>query len=163
MELKLLPGTFIFMLINFTVLMIVLVRLLYRPIQGILEQRKQKISSDLNEAQKSKATWEQKQHEAKAALEKASAEAYQMVEHARAEAEKLREEIINKARQEAEDLRQRNQVEIERAKKAAQNELREGAVTLAISAASKAIGGKMTAEINESLIRGVLSSIEKGA
>jgi F-type H+-transporting ATPase subunit b len=163
MELKILPGTFIFMLINFTVLMIVLVRLLYRPIQGILEQRKQKISNDLNEAQKSKETWEHKQHEAKTALEKASAEAYEMVEHARVEAEKLREEIINKARQEAEDLRQRNQAEIERAKKAAQAELREGAVTLAISAASKAIGSKMTTEINESLIRGVLSSIEKGA
>ena len=60
--------------------MVVLVYLLYRPIQGILEQRKQKISSDLNDAQKSKTTWEQKQHEAKTALEKASAEAYQMVE-----------------------------------------------------------------------------------
>jgi F-type H+-transporting ATPase subunit b len=156
-------GTFIFSVINFTVLMVVLVYLLYRPIQGILEQRTQRISNDLNEAQKSKETWEQKQREAKMALEKASSEAAAMVERARSEAEKLREEIIGKARQEAEDLRQRTQAEIERAKKAARDELREGAVTLAISAASKAIGSKMNAEINESLIRGVLNSIEKGA
>ena len=163
MGIGLTSGTFVFTIINFCVLMGVLVYFLYRPIQGILEQRKQKISNDLNEAQKSKATWEQKQHEAKTALENASAEAFEMVEHARAEAEKLREEIINKARQEAEGLRQRNQAEIERAKKVARDELREGAVTLAILAASKVIGSKMTAEINESLIRGVLSSIEKGA
>jgi F-type H+-transporting ATPase subunit b len=163
MDIRIIPGTFIIMVINFVILMIVLVRLLYRPLQGMLEQRKQKISNDLNEAQKAKANWEQKQHEAKSALERASAEAYQMVENARSEAEKVREEIINKARQEAEDLRQRNQAEIERAKKAAQNDLREGAVALAISAASKAIGNKMSADINESLIRGVLSSIEKGA
>jgi ATP synthase, F0 subunit b len=156
-------GTFIFSVINFTVLMVVLVYLLYRPIQGILAQRTQKISDDLNDAQKSKETWEQKQKEAKLALEKASAEATEMVDRARQEAEKLREEIVGKARQEAEELRQRNQSEIERAKKAAQDELREGAVTLAISAASKAIGSKMSAEINESLIRGVLTSIEKGA
>jgi F-type H+-transporting ATPase subunit b len=143
--------------------MVVLVYLLYRPIQGILAQRTEKISNDLSEAQKSKETWEQKQKEAKLALEKASAEALEMVERARQEAEKMREEIVGKARQEAEELRQRNQAEIERAKKAAQNELREGAVALAISAASKAIGSKMSAEINESLIRGVLSSIEKGA
>jgi F-type H+-transporting ATPase subunit b len=156
-------GTFIFSVINFTVLMVVLVYLLYRPIQGILAQRTQKISNDLNDAQRSKETWEQKQKEAKLALEMASAEATGMVDRARQEAEKLREEIINKARQEAEALRQRNQAEIERAKKTAQNELREGAVSLAISAASKAIGSKMTTDINESLIRGVLSSIEKGA
>ncbi|MGE5583157.1 MAG: F0F1 ATP synthase subunit B [Bacillota bacterium] len=161
MEIEL--GTFIFMIINFCVLMIVLVRLLYRPIQGILEQRQQKISNDLSEAEKSKEAWEQKQKEAKLALEKASLEAEEMVERARQEAEKLREEIISKARQEAEEIRQRNQAEIERAKKAARDELREGAVTLAISAASKAIGSKMSAEINESLIRGVLNSIEKGA
>jgi F-type H+-transporting ATPase subunit b len=162
MELKL-TGTFYFMVFNFLVLVVVLVFLLYRPIQGILEQRKQKISNDLAEAQKSKESWEQKQREAKMALEKASIEASQMVDNARAEAERLREEIINKARQEAEDLRQRNYAEIERAKKAAQDDLKDGAVKLAISAASKAIGNKMTAEINESLIRGVLNSIEKGA
>ncbi|HBE77728.1 MAG TPA: ATP synthase F0 subunit B [Firmicutes bacterium] len=162
MELKL-TGTFFFMVFNFLVLVIVLVFLLYRPIQGILEQRKQKISNDLSEAQKSKESWEQQQREAKMALEKANAEASQMVDNARSEAERLREEIINKARQDAEDLRQRNYAEIERAKKDAQDELRDGAVKLAISAASKAIGSKMTADINESLIRGVLNSIEKGA
>ncbi len=162
MELKL-TGTFFFMVFNFLVLVVVLVFLLYRPIQGILEQRKQKIANDLAEAQKSKEIWEQKQREAKIALEKASLEASQMVDNARAEAEHVREEIINKARQEAEDLRQRNQAEIERAKKAAQEELRDGAVKLAISAASRVIGDKMTVDINESLVRGVLNSIEKGA
>ncbi len=163
MEIRIIPGTFIIMVINFIILMIVLVRLLYRPLQGMLEQRKQKISNDLNEAQKSKEIWEQKQREAKLVLEKASVEASQMVDNARAEAEHVREGIINKARQEAEDLRQRNQAEIERAKKAAQDELRDGAVKLAISAASKVIGDKMTVDINESLVRGVLNSIEKGA
>jgi F-type H+-transporting ATPase subunit b len=162
MELKL-TGTFFFMVFNFLVLMVVLVFLLYRPIQGILEQRKQKIANDLAEAQKSKEIWEQKQRESKIALEKASLEASQMVDNARAEAERVREEIINKARQEAEDLRQRNQAEIERAKRAAREELRDGAVKLAISAASRVIGDKMTVDINESLVRGVLNSIEKGA
>ena len=86
-----------------------------------------------------------------------------MIERARTEAEQLRTEIINKAHTEAEDLRQRTQAEIERAKKTARTELREGAVALALSAAAKVIGDKMTADINESLIRGVLNSIEKGA
>lgn len=163
MEIKILPGTFLIMLLNFGVLISVLVYLLYRPIQGILEQRKKKISDDLSEAQKARDDWGKKQSEAKTTLEKAQTEAFQMVERARIDAEEVRKEILTKARQEADELRSRTQADIERAKRIAGDELREGTVTLALSAATKVIGSKMTKEINESLIQGVLDSIEKGA
>lgn len=163
MEVSLHPGTFIFMILNFVLLVIVLARLLYRPLQGMLEQRKQKIATDLNAAEKSRADWEKAQREAKEALEKAQAEAFALMEKARGEADQVRETLINQARNEAEQIRQRTQAEIERAKRAAQDELREGAVSLALTAAAKAIGGKMSQDINESLIHNVLDSLEKGA
>ena len=163
MELRILPGTFIVMMINFLVLVVTLVFLLYRPIQGILEKRKQKISEDLSNAQSFKEKWERKQQEAKMSLEKAQAEAFEMVERARSETEKIREDILNQARREAEEIRVRTQTEIERAKRIARDELREGAVTLAIAAATKVIGGKMNQEINEALVRRTLESIEKRA
>ena len=163
MEVSLNFGTFLIMMVNFIILMAILWRLLYHPIQDLLEQRKKKISDDLSEAEKSRQTWDQKQQEAKKSLAKAQTEAAEMVEKARNEAERLREEILDKARHEAEDLRQRTLTELDRAKVAAQAELREGAVTLALVAATKVVGAKMTKEINESLVRGVLDSIEKGA
>ena len=163
MELKILPGTFIVMAFNFLVLMVTLVFLLYRPIQGILEKRKQKISDDLNHAQSLREKWEKMQQEAKMSLEKAQAEAFEMVERARSESEKIREDLLNQAHREAEAIRTRTQTEIERAKRIAGDELREGAVTLAIAAATKVIGGKMNKEINEALVQRALESIEKGA
>lgn len=156
-------GTFLIMSFNFVVLMALLAKLCYKPIQKILEERKQKIATDLSEAEKSRGEWEQARNDAKAAMEKAQAEAYAIIERARAEADQVRETLINQARNDAEQIRQRTQAEIERAKKTAQNELREGAVSLALTAATKVIGEKMTRDINESLVRGVLDSIEKGA
>ena len=163
MEVKVLWGTFITMSVNFIILMVVLVRLLYRPIKGIMEQRQQKISNDLNEAQSSKQKWEQMRHEAKVSLEKAQTEAFAMVERARSESEKIREDILNQARCEAEELRVRTQNDIERAKRIARDELREGTVTLAMAAATRVIGSQMSKGINDSLIRQTLDSIEKGA
>ncbi len=156
-------GTFIYMMINFIIVMAVLVRFLYHPIQNMLAKRQNKISDDLNHAQNSRDKWEQMQQEAKLSLEKAQAEAFEMVERARSEAEKTRADILNQARREAEEIRARNQTEIERAKRIAKDELREGAVTLAIAAAAKVIGDKMNKDINEALVHQTLDSIEKGA
>lgn len=156
-------GTFIYMMINFIIVMAVLVRFLYHPIQNMLAKRQNKISDDLNHAQNSRDKWEQMQQEAKLSLEKAQAEAFEMVERARSEAEKTRADILNQARREAEEIRARNQTEIERAKRIAKDELREGAVTLAIAAAAKVIGDKMNKDINEALVHQALDSIEKGA
>jgi F-type H+-transporting ATPase subunit b len=156
-------GTFVFMFVNFIILMGFLVFFLYRPIQGILQKRAQKISDDLDQAQKSRDRWEKMQLEAKTALDNAGAQATEIVERARNEAEKVREEIMNKARQEAEDLRQRSLAEIERAKRTAIAELREGVVTLALTAAGKVLGAKMSPDINDALINNTLASIEKEA
>ena len=155
-------GTFIFMMINFVVLMVFLVRFLYHPVQDMLAKRQQKISDDLNSAQAAREKWDQMQQEAKNSLEKAQAEAFEMVERARSEAEKMRADILNQARREAEEIRSRNQAEIERAKRIARDELREGAVSLAIAAATKVIGSQMSKDINETLIHRALDSIEKG-
>lgn len=155
-------GTFVFMMINFIVLMVFLVRFLYHPIQDMLAKRQKKISDDLDNAKNSREKWDQMQQEAKLSLEKAQAEAFEMVERARSEAEKMRADILNQARREAEEIRSRNQAEIDRAKRIARDELREGAVSLAIAAATKVIGSQMSKDINETLIHRALDSIDKG-
>jgi F-type H+-transporting ATPase subunit b len=156
-------GTFIFMAINFLLLLWILKKLLYRPIQGMLEERRHKISTDLSEAEKSRNNYETLSREAKDTLENARTEAFQIVERSRSEAEKVKEEILAQARLEVEQLRERNRDEIERAKKTAQNELREGTVVLALAATEKLLGEKMSKDINDALVRRAIEQIEKGA
>lgn len=163
MEVKFYSGTFLAMVINFLILMIVLVRLLYRPIQGILEERHLKIVKDFNEAEEAKKAAEELREESKKKLEESHIEAYEIVERARNEAKRLREELITKARQEADELRQRSQNDIERAKRIAKSELKEEAVELAMLSVKKVFEKNKTAQLNQSLIRGVLEEINKGA
>ncbi|TCL63023.1 ATP synthase F0 subcomplex B subunit [Hydrogenispora ethanolica] len=156
-------GTFLVMSFNFLVLLVVLTKLLYKPIQGILEERRQKISHDLTEAEKSRHQYEKLSHDAKKTLEDARAEAFQIVERSRVEAEQLKDQILTQARQEAEQLREKNRQEIERAQKQALQDLRQGTVSLALLATEKLIGDRMSKDINDLLIQRVLDQIEKGA
>lgn len=163
MEVQLNSGTFLAMIFNFLILMFVLVRLLYHPIQGILEERRMKIARDLNEAERIKKDAEQLRLESQQKLEESHVEAYEIVERARNEAERLRDELIVQARQEADRLRQRTQQEIDRAKQIARMELKEEAIELAMMAVQKVFEKNKTFQLNDSLIRGVLEEINKGA
>lgn len=163
MEVTFNSGTFLVMMINFIILMYVLVKLLYRPIQGILEERRQKIAQDYADAEKAKQVAEQLQTEARKKLEEAHVEAYEIIERARSEAERLRDELITQARLEADQLRQRSQKEIERAKQIARTELKEEAVELALLSVKKVFEKNKTSQLNDALIRGVLEEINKGA
>ncbi len=161
MELSL--GTFILMGLNFLILLAILWKMLYKPLQGMLEERRRKISADLSEAEKSRQNYEQLSREAKDILEKARAESFQIIERSRKEAERLREEIMAQARQDGDQLRAKNQAEIERAQKIARDELREGVVILALSATEKLIGERMSKDINDLLVRRAIEQVEKGA
>ena len=114
MEVTFNPGTFLVMMINFIILMYVLVKLLYRPVQGILEERRQKVAQDYAEAEKAKQDAERLQEQARKKLEESHVEAYEIIERARSEAERSAIELLPKPDGEAEQLRQRSQKEIER-------------------------------------------------
>ncbi|MGE5607337.1 MAG: F0F1 ATP synthase subunit B [Bacteroidota bacterium] len=163
MEVTFNSGTFLVMMINFIILMYVLVKLLYRPVQGILEERRQTIARDYAAAEKAKQDAEQLQAEARKKMEESHVEAYEIIERARNEAERLRDELITQARREADQLRQRSQKEIERAKQIARMELKEEAVELALLSVKKVFEKNKTSQLNDALIRGVLEEINKGA
>jgi F-type H+-transporting ATPase subunit b len=161
MEIKVHIGTLIAMIFNFIILMVVLIRLLYRPIQGILEQRRQKIINDLSEAENAKENADRLRNQARIVLEEAHVEAYETVEKAKVEAERLREELSSQVSHEVDQMRRRASQEIERSKQLARNELRDEAVNLALLAVKKILGANMPQDFNTKLIQGVLDDIER--
>ncbi|MGD8400493.1 MAG: F0F1 ATP synthase subunit B [Bacillota bacterium] len=156
-------GTMIVMVINFGILIAVLIRLLYRPIQGILEQRRQKIVRDLDDAKTAKEKAEQLHHQAQIILEEAHVEAYETVEKSKLEAERLREELLKQATKEVDRLRQRANAEIERSKLIARDEIRNEAVNLALMAVTKILGTHLSQEMDTEMIQSVIDDLEKEA
>lgn len=156
-------GTIIAMIVNFVILMVVLIFLLYRPIQGLLEQRRQQIIKDLDDAKHTKEKAEQLQHQARIVLEEAHVEAYETVEKSKNEAERLREELFNQVTHEADQIRRRAHQEIERAQQLARAEVRTEAVDLALRAMTKILGNHITKEMDAVLIKRVLADLDKEA
>lgn len=97
----------IFQIINFTVLLFLLRKYLYRPVLKILEQRAKKIHDGLEAAEKSIEEREKVEKEKKKILVEAEKNASQILEGARMRAKKLEKQMLEKAEKELESKQKR--------------------------------------------------------
>jgi F-type H+-transporting ATPase subunit b len=162
MDIQVLPGTSLFMIINFLVMLAVLLKFLYKPIQKMLADRTQKISDALDNAEQARQNYQKFQADAKKIMKEAQSEANQVIERARTEAVRQRDEMMADTRQELEELRRRHRDELEHARLSALADLRANTVDLALLVAEKAISARLSPEINQRLIEQTLTAIEKG-
>ncbi len=147
-------------LVSFTVLVVVLWVLLYKPVTRALDQRSQRIRESLETADRVR----QEAGESQAAIEQQTAEAREegqrLIAQAREVADRFREEEIAKARQEIEAERARAEANIQRERDAAIEDLRREFAGLAITAAERVIERSLDEDDHRELIESVL---EQGA
>jgi len=89
--------TTIFVILNFVLLLIVLNKLLYKPINKFLAERKQKISEDIDAAKKSREDAQQFVSQKEEELKKSSEEVRGLKKKAAKDAEKQASEIVKAA------------------------------------------------------------------
>lgn len=87
----------LFQIVNFTILIFLLRKYLYRPILKILEQRAKKIHDGLEAAEKSIEEREKIEKQKKKVLVEAEKNANQILEGARIRAQKLEKDLAEKA------------------------------------------------------------------
>lgn len=92
----------IFQIINFTILLFLLKKYLYKPILNILEQRAKKIHEGLEAAEKSIEEREKLEKQKKRVLVEAEKNATKILEGARLQAKKLEKQLVEKAERESE-------------------------------------------------------------
>lgn len=110
--------TFGFQLINFFVLLLILRRLLYRPVREIMEKRRAAVRKTIDEAARTKAEAEALKEEYEKKTSEMDSLRADILEKAEDEAEEKRNEILKKAQQEAELAfqKERSKIELERKK-----------------------------------------------
>ncbi len=155
-------GFFLVQALNFLIVMIVLTAWAYRPIVGLLEQRKQKIAQGLEDARVAA--------EARANAEQ---EAGKIISAAQAEANKRVAEATERAEKSAADVRAAAEEDRNRILKAAQEDarlerdrlladLRGQVAALAIAAANKIIGETLDGKRQHALITEFFSGVQGG-
>ena len=133
--------------------------LLFNPARKMLEQRKKKISDELEEAGKKLQDAESMKAEYDAKMAGARAEVSEIMDNARKKAMRSENEIIEEAKEEANLIRRRALQEVELEKEHARDDVKKEMVTLASQIAGKVVSDKMTPELQDELIQETLNSI----
>jgi F-type H+-transporting ATPase subunit b len=139
--------------INILILFGALSYFLFKPVSKFMQERKDKIASELKnakdkntEAEDLIATYQQK-------IEDAKGEAQQIIRDAIRKGDDQRNKIVLEAEQESKAIMERTQVEAQREREKALDELKGEMIEISLAAASRVIHKSLNKEDHERLIQ----------
>ena len=152
-------ATLIAQVINFLFLVFVLAKFAYKPLAKMMEERKNKIASDLEAAEKARTDAEAIQKECAEKLAAARQEAAAIIEEATKDAQALRDKAVADTRAEQAKIVADAKAAIANDKKAAMDDVRAQVVDLAMAAAGKIIGQKLGTDEDKKLAGEIVDSV----
>ncbi len=139
------PVELIWITIAFSVLLVLGLKFAFPAVSKAMEDRSERIRSDLEAAEKAKEDAQAEQARYKESLADAKGEANRIIEEARLAAEALRAERTTAADAEAADIRAKANADAESIKAQALADLREEVTAIALGAAERVVGNIDTA------------------
>jgi F-type H+-transporting ATPase subunit b len=153
------PGLFVWTILTFLILAALLAKFAWRPLLEALDLRQRTIAGALDDARKAREELERVQQQGAAMLAQARRDADQIVSLARADADRFREEMKVQATEQAAGIVERAQREIQRETTRALSQLRQEAVNLSFSIASKVLQRTITPADHERLLDDVIGGL----
>lgn len=152
-------ATLIAQILNFLFLVFVLAKFAYKPLVNMMEERKNKIASDLEAADAAKAEAEAVKAEYAAKLADARQEAQAIIENARKTAQAAHDKIMaeTKAEQDQVVAAAKEAIRVERQKALA--DVRAQVINLSMVAASKIVEQKLGSEEDKKMAGEIVDSI----
>ena len=150
----------IWTIITFILVLVVLRRFAFKRIQGLIDQRRDRIREALDEADKARAEARELRELTKQEREEAKAERERMLDETRRQAQAQ----FERAREQAgEDLKRRldeNQRELEAENRRLREEIRRDVVELTLLAAEKVTGKTLTADDQRRLVDEAIDEVD---
>lgn len=148
--------------VNVLILFAILTYLLFDPVRKVLNDRRERIAAELQDAasKEEKANAMKAEYEFK--LKDINKEADRILEDARKKAKIKEEEILSNAREEAERITDRANKQIEMEKKKVMDDMKQEMVGLAAIIAQKAITSSMNVDVQASLVDETLKEMGEG-
>lgn len=143
-------------IVAFLVVLFILIKLLYRPLLKVMDERSARIKESLEAAEHAKEQAAASQAKVQEDMRKAREEGQQMIAQARDVAARFRDEEMAKAREEIVAERQKAEADIQRERDAAVEHLRQEFAGLAISAAERVVERSLDESDHHDIIDRVL-------
>ncbi len=133
-------------------LFLLLTKLLYNPINEFIDERKEKVRTDLDSAKLSRQEAESLKLEYESRIADAREESQKILADARSRGEELKQEILQDAQNEASSIKERALKDIEREKAAAFQAVKSETGNMALLIASKIMEQEMNHANQEELV-----------
>ena len=146
-------GTLLFQVLNFFILVAVLAKFAYKPMLKVLEERRNKISSDLNGAEQSRLAAERLKADYEKQLQTARTEAQAIIDKAVKQAEAEGRVQLEAIRQQIAREKEMAHAEMVSEREAAVREMRKEVVSLSLAVAEKLLEKNMNTDMNSKLIK----------
>jgi F-type H+-transporting ATPase subunit b len=153
-------GTLLIQFLNFFVLVAILAKFAYKPILKMLEDRRNKIVSDLNNAQAARDAAEKMKADYQDQIKNAHAEAQAIIDKAVKQADKEAQAQLASVRAQITREKEVAQAEIINEREAAIREMRNEVVTLSMAVAEKLLKKNMDTDMNAKLIADCIERID---
>jgi len=151
-------GAVIWHLVNFVLLIVILQRVLYKPVLKMLDDRSTRIRESLAQAESVRAETARLEAESRSILDEARRQGQELLALANQNSERIVAEARQVAQQEAERLVERARSEMTRERDQAFAELREQVADLAVAAASRVINRSLDDPAHRALVREFLTA-----
>ncbi|RMF31152.1 MAG: ATP synthase F0 subunit B [Chloroflexi bacterium] len=152
----------LFQIVNFIVLAALLRIFLYKPVMGMLEQRRQRIEKGLEDARAAEEARAKAEEERQRILDQAWEEARRITGEATRQAEEVAKRIEAEAREQAREIVERAQRDAELERQKALGALRDQIALLSIAAANRILQEALDEQRQMALVRSFFSGIEAG-
>jgi len=156
------PMFLLFQIVNFIVLAVLLRIFLYKPVMGMLEQRRQRIEKGLEDARAAEEARAKAEEERQRILDQAWDEARRITGEATRQAEEVAKRIEAEARKQAREILERAQRDAELERQKALGALRDQIALLSIAAANRILQETLDEQRQMALVRSFFSGIEAG-
>ena len=145
--------------INVFILFFAMSYLLFNPVRGVLERRRQKIAGELKDAADDKEAARALKEEYEAKLVAVNKEAEGILEDARKRAKQREAEILTEAREEANRIIERGSREVELERKKALDDMKEQIISIASVMAGKVVAASIDTTVHDALIEETLKEM----
>ncbi|KKU87445.1 MAG: ATP synthase subunit b [Candidatus Gottesmanbacteria bacterium GW2011_GWA2_47_9] len=154
------PSLLLAQIINFAIIVVVLSKLLYKPILSMLEKRKREIEESLRLTDKLRADEEKLLEKKNKVIDEARREAVQIIEEARKQGKEEEAAIVKAARNEAEQILVKGKNELNTVREKMEKDVRKSAIELATLMSKRLLSSVMTSDDKHKILAKHLKELE---
>jgi F-type H+-transporting ATPase subunit b len=155
------PTQLITQIVNFAILAVVLTKILYKPVLKSLEERRKKIASGLEYAEKARLEAEKGEKKRLEVLVRAKEEGKRIVEESKKAGKQLEEEIVEKAHLEAVAVMDKAKQDIQQVRLDMEKGVQKDAVELATAMVERLLPQLLSTSAQKELVDKKLQLLSK--